>query len=467
MSGTSIGEKIYGLLPVPLQHLACSCYGWQMKRFRYNTVFREKFGELLKSEFYSASEIEAYQNDRLRKLIRYAYENVPYYRRKMHELRLVPNDIRRVADLPKMPVLTKEDVRLHRDELVSAAVKKRELYFSHTSGTTGKSLQFYLAKHQIPFQWAVWWRHRHRFGVAPFSWHVNYTGKIVVPCSQNRPPFWRWNYPLRQLIIPMQQVIPEKICDFVDLLNRASHPFIYFGGYPSVMHSFAVCAMEKQLLLNNRPKFIFPGAEKVLDYQRRDIEAFTGATITDQYGFSEACGNASQCPEFAYHEDFEFGILECANPNPVGSSGRVHGDILCTGLSSFEFPFIRYAVGDSAVWENPHISCKCGRKSRIIHQIEGRDDDYVITPEGQRVMRFDYIFKDTQEIKECQILQKELGAITVKIVKRDAYSISNENYIAGEIAKWISPKLRVDFEYVREIERERNGKFRAVKTLLK
>ncbi len=74
-------------------------------------------------------------------------------------------------------------------------------------------------------------------------------------------------------------------------------------------------------------------------------------------------------------------------------------------------------------------------------KIEGREDDYVITPEGRRIMRFDYIFKDSQNCSEAQVVQEKVGAIKLYIVKRSTYSEADEKYILNEIKKWISAAL--------------------------
>jgi len=456
-------EKIYSIMPVLFQNAACSFYGYKESRVRFNSKFHKTLNWLMQSEMWSACEIEAYQNEKMKQLISHAYSTVPFYRDRMKSLKLTPIDFNTIKDLQKLPILTKEDVRNNLDRLISSSANKSDLVFRHTSGTTGKSLQFYAGKHTVAFQWAVWWRHRMRFGINTNSWHSNFTGKLAVPANQCKPPYWRWNLPLRQVIINMQHLTPNKIHDIIGFFNN--HHFKYYSGYPSIIHSFASIAMEQGLNLHTPPKYIFTGAENVLSYQRNDIHNFTGATLTDQYGFTEGCGNASHCRELMYHEDFEFGIIECDSPT-IDLDGRRKGKILCTGFASPEFPFIRYEVGDVGIWEKSGYKCKCGRQSSVLAGIDGRVDDYVVTPEGSRIMRFDYIFKDTLHIKESQITQKELGAITVTIVRRPDFGTNDEQYISQEIAKWISPRLKVDFEYVTEIEREGNGKFRAVKSLL-
>jgi phenylacetate-CoA ligase len=461
MSESVFVEQIYPKLPVFLQNAACWYYGRKEARTRFGSTFERRLRELVDSDRWSTAEIEAYQNERIRHLVRHAYENVPYYRERWKSLKLSPEDIRCRQDLLKLPVLTKEDVRQNFERLIAQNFSKRDLVFRHTSGTTGKALHFYATKPAIAFQWAVWWRHRLRFGVEPGTWHANFTGKRVVPLDQNTPPYWRWNRPLHQALLTMHHLTPEKIGSIIQFLN--SHRFEFYSGYPSIVHMLALHATEAGLVLNSPPRVVFSGAEKMLDFQRRDIQKFTGAILTDQYGCSEGCGNASQCPEFVYHEDFEFGVIEGIEIEPRTSARS----ILCTGFANDAFPLIRYEVGDSGVWQEEGNLCRCGRSSMVLLRIEGREDDYVITPEGTRIMRFDYVFKDALNVKEVQIVQEQLGEITVRLVRRPGYSTSDEADIGREIQRWISPRLAVRFEYVPEIERERNGKFRAVLSRLK
>ena len=203
MSESVLVEQIYPRLPVFLQNAACWYYGKKEARVRLGKIFEQRLRELTKSERWSAAEIEAYQNEKLRSLIRHAFEHVPYYRERWKSLKLSPDDIRSREDLAKLPVLTKEDVRQNADRLLSLKARKRNLVPRHTSGTTGKALHFYISKQAVAFQWAVWWRHRLRFGVSPGTWHANFMGQWVVPIRQPIPLYWRWNRPMRQVLINM------------------------------------------------------------------------------------------------------------------------------------------------------------------------------------------------------------------------------------------------------------------------
>jgi phenylacetate-CoA ligase len=90
-----------------------------------------------------------------------------------------------------------------------------------------------------------------------------------------------------------------------------------------------------------------------------------------------------------------------------------------------------------------------------------------VTPEGARIARLDYLFKDALNVKEAQIVQERLGEIAIRLVRRSAYGTKDEMEIRRDIRSWLSPLLEVRFEYVAEIPREPNGKFRAVLSRLK
>lgn len=59
----------------------------------------------------SREQIREWQDERLTKQVKHVYDNVPYYRAKMEEVGLVPEDIKSMDDLHKLPFLTKEDLR--------------------------------------------------------------------------------------------------------------------------------------------------------------------------------------------------------------------------------------------------------------------------------------------------------------------------------------------------------------------
>jgi len=457
-------ENIYQKLPVLLQNIGCSYYGWKKSKNLYGPNFNNILNRLLISEKWSKNEIEAYQNEKLHELIHHAYVHVPYYRETMKKLNLYPGDIKTRDDLHKLPVLTKEEVRANIDKLVADSTDKKKLLVSHTSGTTGKALSLYTSREAETFQSAVWWRHRMRYGLHYNDWCVNFTGKVAVPENQNKPPYWRWNYPMRQVVINNQQITFQKIRDIIKFLDETD--FKFYVGYPSIIHSLAATANQMGLTLNNHPKIIAFGAENSTDFQIQDIKKFTTATLTEHYGSVEGCGSASYCPHNVFHEDFEYGILECVDPD-IQEDGTISGKIVCTGFANFDFPLIRYEIGDIATWAPVNYQCPCGLQSNVIMHIDGRNDDYIITPEGRKSKDMEYVFHNTDNVRDAQIVQYKCDELIVRIVQRNRYTEKDEESIKDGIRRWISQNFEILFEYVNEIEREPNGKQRFVKNYIK
>lgn len=457
MSAISLPSLVYPRLPVFLQNVACTLQGWRQRRQRHGGMFPERLEWLRQSEWWSETEIRAYQSNQLQALVTHAYSTVPYYRRLLDDAGVSPESIREREDLQRLPILTKETVRHRSEELLSQAYSKARLEAAHTSGSTGKALDFYVEPALVQFRWAVWWRHRNRFGIPFGGPFAVFTGKPAVPMGRKKPPYWRENYAMRQTIFSMQHVTPAKAGAIVARLNQGNYD--YYSGYPSILFSLAQMIEGDRLRITRPPKIIFTGAEKLHPFQRQTLERVYRCHVTDQYGFAEGCGNASRCEHDRFHEDFEFGILEAHEPESL-PGGLTRGKILATGFASKAFPFIRYEVGDVGIWSNER--CPCGRHSRVLVDIEGRDEDFVRTPEGARIQRFDYLFKASARVAEAQVVQVALDRIVIRVVPRAGFGAEDEQALRHEVAKMISPSLRVDIKPMAEIPRTASGKFRAV-----
>lgn len=449
--------SIYKSCPAFIQNLLCSLQGYRIEKQRYNKDYYKIYEFLLESDGWTQQQIKNYKEEQLFKIIEYAYKYCPYYHKRYSNLGLTPSNFTGLSSLKRFPLLTKEDIRTNWKGMISEQINKNELVPYHTSGSTGKALDFYLTNYSLQYYWAVVWRGRQRFGVLKGDRHLNFTGKIVVPIKTNHPPYWRFNRPLNQYMFNMQHITEVKVKDIVDFINRDQIQF--FVGYPSIINSLAVLIDELGLKVVNPPKYIFSSAEKMYENQQIAIEkAFPGVMIVEHYGFSENAASASKCCNGVYHEDFELGHLELQHAFKIDKG--MTGTLLSTGFQNYGMPFIRYEIGDISTFSNK--CCSCGINSQILIDIEGRNGDYVITPEGAYIMRFGYIFKETPSIKECQIIQRKLGELTIRIVRRNDYNVKTEEILRIAIKEWISPTIKVNFEYVDEIPRTKAGKFKAV-----
>lgn len=454
-------DFIYQNSPIFIQNGICSAYGFYLKKNRFSKDFFKYLEWLEESQYWDEGRIYDYKLKELQKIYQHAFTSVPFYRKRFKAAGLSVNSIQKIEDFAKVPILEKEDIRANWKGFISSGTPGNKLISRQTGGTSGKALDFYATPESTSFQWAVWWRFRKRFGINFGDKSLSFIGKPVVPVIQKKPPFWRVNKPLNQHLVNMQHIKVENIKYYVDYINKEK--FVFFSGYPSILYSFCSLVENLGLSIQNPPKIVFTGAEKLLEHQKSLMEKVLQCTVTDQYGFSEGAGNASKCEYGIFHEDFEFGHLEAFKSIQTTSS-TFSGEILATGFANYGMPFIRYNVGDTATWNSD--KCGCGRHSATIVSISGRNEDFIITPEGTSMKVHSYLFKDTREIQECQVVQYRLGEMVFRIVQRDNYTSLVERNLIRNVRQWISPTIVVHFEYVDEIERTDSGKFKEVISFL-
>jgi phenylacetate-CoA ligase len=198
----------------------------------------------------------------------------------------------------------------------------------------------------------------------------------------------------------------------------------------------------------------------LLAFQRDDIEMAFGAPIRDRYGASELAVSMSECEQGRLHVDMEFGIVEVEVEQE--SEDWVRGPLLVTGLSNPATPFVRYRIGD--VGTRSKSPCPCGLQGDVFLDVDGRIEDFVVTPDGRRVGRLDHIFKNQLDIAEAQILQENLDSIELRVVPRNSFDARAKEGLLKEIRSRLGETIRIELRLVDEIPREANGKFRAVKS---
>jgi phenylacetate-CoA ligase len=448
--------RLYEHLPVALQNVACSLYGYRESRLRFPELFHEYLAGLKESDSSPADLIQEMKRAKLVSTLLAARGSGLYPRLASVSGSAIAAEPWGV--LGDMPVLTKDGLRGMNTVQHGVPDAIRVV----TSGTTGKALALWKDRDSFAMQWAVWFRHRARFGVNLGDPSVNFTGKPVVPIGQKKPPFWRFNRAQNQYLISMQHINSANIGHIVDFLNSIRPKF--YSGYPSIIAEVARLAMDDDLCLNEaaRPDVVFTGAENVLAYQSAAIAAWTGAVITDQYGLTEGNCNFSKCEHGNYHEDYEMCHVELVDRQLL-SDGAYRGRLIGTAFYNHAMPLIRYDTGDIAVMAPPDFCCPCGRSSAVILSVDGRQDDYVLTPDGRHVMRFDYLFKGTIEVVEAQVIQDVPGEVTILSVPSGKGDLGGfEEHTKRYFSEYISTDMSVNFRYVDMIERSSTGKFKAV-----
>lgn len=453
--------RLYNALPVFAQNLACTWAGWRRDRARFNDHFQSALRRFERSGYSSDEHLIAIQRDRLHRLIRRCRAHVPYYRALDLD---PPSDARDPSEsisrtLASITPLDKETYRDSPEAFIAHDVRGGRLRRGKTSGTTGTALPLWYTPETLAEEYAVVWRQRMSSGVTPRDPHITFNGQIVVPFQQSAPPFWRTNTFGRQTLFSIYHMTRENLLSYVDEIHRRE--IHYVEGYPSSIHLVARTMLEENRPLEpGQVRAVFTSSETLLAFQRETIEKAFGAPVRDRYGVSEFAVSMTQCAAGLLHVDMEYGLVEVEVIEETDD--WVRGPLLVTALADPAVPLLRYRIGDVGV--RLKRSCSCGRPGDVFLHVEGRIDDYVMTPDGRLVGRLDHVFKERLDVSEAQILQTHKDAIAVLIVPRASYTATSKKLLVHEIRSRLGNEIEISIREVERIPREPNGKFRAVKS---
>jgi phenylacetate-CoA ligase len=452
-------ESIYNHSPLLVQNLWVTLYGLKLYLREYGKRFNRLLEEFEKIEWYTEGELKEYQNEKLRLLIRHCYENVPYYREIMDKNRLTPTDIRSVNDLPKLPILTREEIRNEFPLLMAKNCKRSQLILGHTSGTTGSPLEFFYDKQICFIKNVVDWRQKKWAGINPGDKLALFLGRVVVPVTQKKPPFWRSNRILNHLFFSSFHLSVENLDKYVDKLEQFQPKAI--EAYPSTAYILA-----RFLLSRNKTqplKAVFTSSETLFPQQREAIEKAFECKIFDFYGLAERVVFATECQAHeGHHLNMDFGVTEIlakdGQPASLGEMGRVVG----TGLHNYCMPLIRYQTSDISAIKLKR--CTCGRGFPLMEDVTTKDEDIVTTKDGRLISSsiLTHPFKPMHNVTESQIIQEDREHIRIKIVRRPTYEEKDTRYLLEEFRKRVGGDTKIEIEFVESIPRTQAGKFRWV-----
>jgi len=325
-------------------------------------------------EVLDRSELTELQSERLRETVETAYENVPFYRERMDELGVTPDDIEGVEDIHKLPTTTKEDFR---DEYPDGlfAVDHSEVRRIHaSSGTTGKPKIVAYTDDDLGVWREVMARSLAAAGVEPGDTFQNAYGYGLFTGGLG---FHDGVEELGATVIPIGGGDTAKQIEMLQDLESDG-----MGCTPSYCLYLAEKAEEQGI---DPTAFdlstVVIGAEPFTDEMRAEIEDALDVTAIDIYGLSELIGPGVSV-ECAHAQDGlhvweDHFYPEIVDPDtgellPEGE----RGELVLTSLTKEALPVLRYRTGDMTSLTRE--VCDCGRVHARMDNVRGRADDLLI-----------------------------------------------------------------------------------------
>ena len=318
-------------------------------------------------------EMRALQSERLRKTVKTCYEKVPFYKRKMDELGIKPEDIKTVDDVTKLPFTTKYDLRDEYPYGLQAVPMSEVRRIHASSGTTGKPVVGTYTQNDLDM-WAECVARVLAVGdvgpgdVVQVSYGYGlFTGGLGAHDGAAK---------LGAVQLPTSSGNSEKqIMLMQDLGTTALCCTPSYG-----LHLAEVIEKNKVPAENLKLRVGFFGAEPWTWGIRRELEAKLHIKAIDIYGLTEMCGPGvgGECQyQDGTHLWEDFFLPEIVNPDtlePV-APGEV-GELVITSLCKEAMPILRYRTRDLTSLN--YEPCKCGRTAVRMGKVLGRSDDMLI-----------------------------------------------------------------------------------------
>lgn len=448
--------QFYESSPIWTRSLASTLYGTLKNRKENTRLFWQYLNELKESQWWSAEKLEELQCERLRKLIAHAATNVPYYEKLLTDYGIPPSHIQTPDDLKKLPTLSKETVRKQAKDLIARNAAVKQLRGESTSGTTGTPLTVWVDDRTYAYSKAVQWLQHSWARYTHQEWIGVLAGYKIAPHSRKKPPFWITNYSGKQIHFSTYHLNPAYLSYYVKkLLNSKIR---YLLGYSSAIGFLAryINSTDQRIPLDA----VFLSSEPILDWERDAISKAFKCQIYDHYGHAERVVAASSCENSdKLHANMEMGIIELIE----NKSDKDKFKIIGTSLINYVMPLIRYEVNDiTSGFVNE--KCSCGRNHILINPIETKMEDFVITPEGNRISAsiLTFPFKSPKGILASQIIQEDINFLILKIIADEHFTKEEETKLKENISSCVGKEMRIEIRRVKEIPRTKNGKFRFV-----
>jgi len=239
-----------------------------------------------------------------------------------------------LEDLSIFPVLERNFLRKNYPLFISEEFKTKDLIKVSTSGTSGSPLTLFHCSQGMAKNWAHQVRTWEWGGVDPQSWRITFFGRRIVPIYQQKPPFWVYNFPEKQIFLSSFHLFSKNLPHYLNFLKKSQGKWI--EGFPTVLSIIADFIQKQEEKI--RMQAVFTTGEPLLDRDREKIKKSFDCKVYDQYGQGEQVGWITECEEGKKHLDMEYGILEVLDSNNKPLPPGEEGHFVWTGFINKAMP---------------------------------------------------------------------------------------------------------------------------------
>lgn len=434
---------------------------WIIQNYLFNP-YRSQAVKLIKqSDNWSRDQIKEFQFSQLKRILDYAYRYVPYYNKSFQNAGFTPEKFKRIEDLERIPLLTKDDIRTNNNELLSTIFPKKYLIQDTSGGTTGLPVPFYAdIRYFSPVEWVYMKSLWKRIGYSTYDKYVVFRGEVIKPEEgSNSKGLWRFDKLRNCVVFSAFEMTDERIPHYIEKIKQFKPRFIH--SYPSVLFVFA-SYLEKNKINDLPPlKGIFLGSETLYPWQRELFARVFKTRLYSWYGHRERCILAGEQERPNVFEVFPtYGCAELLNNNGNAcTKDGESGELVGTCFNNYAFPLIRYNthdVADLCLEKTSH------RNFMRIKNIQGRIQDFFIDKTGSMITittSWNAIKPIMNKITAHQFVQDVPGKLTLNIEPIEDISQEEISAVKSDFIQRL-PNFELKVNKVQSIPRTVSGKFR-------
>jgi len=400
---------------------------------------------------------------KLDKIVRHAGEGSAYYRRAWSNLQLPPVGKFATEDLKRLPLINKETLRAHAEELLSDQFSSGQLIESYTGGTTGIQTRIFMDPecriNRIGRQWGVLQRCGYRPGMRrALIWGVE-SDLLPRTVAASLKSAVR-HYAAGDEVLCCTVMNDVLMREYYSRVTRFRPAVIY--GYPTAVARFAAFILRERLAPVTVSSVIVT-AERLTDDDRALIRGVFGGDIFNIYCTREHGCMAFECElHRGLHVDAESAHVEIVRDGQVVPNGH-SGEIVVTDLCNYGMPLIRYRTGDLGVLSAE--PCPCGLSLPLLSSLDGRATDSLVRPDGSVVvgLMLSDLFLGEPSIRAAQFVQERLDSVEVFLETTTGFSVDVESRCTAEVQALMGPEVNIVVRPVATIHRNpTSGKLQEV-----
>jgi len=411
--------------------------------------------QFIQRDGWTRSQIEEHQAKRLSSLLRVGWDHNPYWREKFRRFDVRPNRGDPFAEVRKLPILTKDELRANWRRMKSTHLSDNQVVHETSSGSTGMPINVYQSRYYRWVDAAMAYRGRLWMGVD--------LGEPAVSVVADRAFMSAKKRVLRQLrlLVERGMVIDAFVFDpeLVEARIRRANRFrpALISGYTTSVVTAAKIA--KGMGLDWKcVRAVSTTAECLFDHDRKILEEAFGAPVYDQYGSREVTGIAMQCVEGSHHIFADSNYVEFT---PVAGSGNGTNAIVLTPLDNEAMPLFRYRNGDCA--SPVDGTCSGGKAFPLMTRCHGRICNNFLLSDGRIIngTYFLYYFYYQEGFTAYQYHQTAVDHIDLYVVPDGVLSDDRRSYLqrsCTEMEQSFGNQFRMDLHVVGDVPHRAGGK---------